>query len=153
MFCFWYNLINNPRIIKGEVMLELLKKSAMEQSKALKNKEMDEIQNIIQTIIDVDVDFDTPKSLGLSSIKKTFKQETIVSETTFHRGSLRSGQRLEVDGSVVILGDVNSGAEVMASDNIVILGNLRGLAHAGAKGNKQAIIAAGLFLFFSSFAI
>ena len=110
-------------------MLELLKKSAMEQSKALKNKEMDEIQNIIQTIIDVDVDFDTPKSLGLSSIKKTFKQETIVSETTFHRGSLRSGQRLEVDGSVVILGDVNSGAEVMASDNIVILGNLRGLAH------------------------
>ncbi len=112
--------------------------------KALKNKEMDEIQRLIQYNIDVDVDFDTPKSLGLSSIKRTFKQETIVSETTYHRGSLRSGQRLEVDGSVVIIGDVNSGAEVMASDNIVVLGNLRGLAHAGAKGNKQAIIAAGL---------
>ena len=112
--------------------------------KALKNKEMDEIQRLIQYNIDVDVDFDTPKSLGLSSIKRTFKQETIVSETTYHRGSLRSGQKLEVDGSVVIIGDVNSGAEVMASDNIVVLGNLRGLAHAGAKGNKQAIIAAGL---------
>ena len=112
--------------------------------KALKNKEMDEIQRLIQYNIDVDVDFDTPKSLGLSSIKRTFKQETIVSETTYHRGSLRSGQRLEVDGSVVIIGDVNSGAEVMASDNIVVLGNLRGLAHAGAKGNKQALIAAGL---------
>ena len=112
--------------------------------KALKNKEMDEIQRLIQYNIDVDVDFDTPKSLGLSSIKRTFKQETIVSETTYHRGSLRSGQRLEVDGSVVIIGDVNSGAEVMASDNLVVLGNLRGLAHAGAKGNKQAIIAAGL---------
>ena len=112
--------------------------------KALKNREMDEIQRIIQSIIEVDVDFDTPKSFGVSSIKKTFEQKTIVSETTFHRGSLRSGQKLEVDGSVVILGDVNSGAEVMASDNIVILGNLRGLAHAGAKGNKQAIIAAGL---------
>ena len=112
--------------------------------KALKNKEMDEIQRLIQYNIDVDVDFDTPKSLGLSSIKRTFKQETIVSETTYHRGSLRSGQKLEVDGSVVIIGDVNSGAEVMASDNIVVLGNLRGLAHAGAKGNKQTIIAAGL---------
>ena len=112
--------------------------------KALKNKEMDEIQRLIQYNIDVDVDFETPKSLGLSSIKRTFKQETIVSETTYHRGSLRSGQKLEVDGSVVIIGDVNSGAEVMASDNIVVLGNLRGLAHAGAKGNKQAIIAAGL---------
>ena len=32
----------------------------------------------------------------------------------------------------------------MASDNIIVLGSLRGLAHAGAKGNKQAIIAAGL---------
>lgn len=36
-----------------------------------------------------------------------------------------------------------SGAEVIASDNIVVLGNLRGLAHAGAKGNKQAFISAG----------
>ena len=44
MFCFWYNLINNPRIIKGEVMLELLKKSAMEQSKALKNKEISAVE-------------------------------------------------------------------------------------------------------------
>lgn len=32
----------------------------------------------------------------------------------------------------------------MASDNIIVLGSLRGLAHAGAKGNRQAIIAAGL---------
>ena len=51
---------------------------------------------------------------------------------------------METEGSLVILGDVNSGAEVMASDNIVVLGALRGLAHAGAKGNKQAIISAGL---------
>lgn len=44
----------------------------------------------------------------------------------------------------MILGDVNSGAEVIASENIVVLGTLRGLAHAGAKGNKQAIISAGI---------
>ena len=60
----------------------------------------------------------------------------------FHRGSVRSGQKVEFEGSLVILGDVNDGAEVMAVDNIVVLGNLRGLAHAGAKGNKEAIIAA-----------
>ena len=112
--------------------------------KVLKNKEMDEIQKLIQEKIQVSVDFDMPKSLGLSSIKRTFEQEIAVSETTFHRGSLRSGQKLEAEGSLVILGDVNSGAEVMASDNIVVLGSLRGLAHAGAKGNKQAIISAGL---------
>ena len=38
---------------------------------------------------------------------------------------------------------MNSGAEVVAADNIVVLGSLRGLAHAGAKGNTKAIIAAG----------
>ena len=57
---------------------------------------------------------------------------------------MRSGQKIESEGSLIIIGDVNSGAEVIASDNIIVLGSLRGLAHAGAKGNKQAIIAAGL---------
>ena len=113
--------------------------------KVLKNKEIDQIQAIIKEKLDVEIDFDMPKSLGLSSIKKAFDKEIAISETKFHRGSLRSGQKMEVEGSLVILGDVNSGAEVMASDNIVVLGALRGLAHAGAKGNKQAIIAAGLF--------
>ena len=113
--------------------------------KILKNKEIDQIQAIIKDKIDVEIDFDMPKSLGLSSIKRTFDKEIAMSETKFHRGSLRSGQKMEVEGSLVILGDVNSGAEVIASDNIVVLGALRGLAHAGAKGNKQAIISAGLF--------
>ncbi len=113
--------------------------------KILKNKEIDEIQALIKEKIDVEIDFDMPKSLGLSSIKRAFDKEIAVSETKFHRGSLRSGQKMETEGSLVIIGDVNSGAEVMASDNIVVLGALRGLAHAGAKGNKQAIIAAGLF--------
>lgn len=113
--------------------------------KVLKNKEIDQIQELIKEKIDVEIEFDMPKSLGLSSIKKAFDKEIAMSETKFHRGSLRSGQKMETEGSLVILGDVNSGAEVMASDNIVVLGALRGLAHAGAKGNKQAIIAAGLF--------
>lgn len=112
--------------------------------KILKNKQMDEIKAIIQEVIDVEIDFEIPKTLGLHSIKKTFSKNIEISETKFHRGSLRSGQRMEAEGSLVIIGDVNAGAEVMASDNIVVLGSLRGLAHAGAKGNKDAIISAGL---------
>ena len=112
--------------------------------KILKNKEIDEIQQIIKEKIDVEIDFDTPKSLGLHSIKRTFNKKTEISETKFFRGSLRSGQKMETEGSLVVLGDVNSGAEVVAADNIVVLGALRGLAHAGAKGNKQAIVSAGL---------
>lgn len=110
--------------------------------KVLTNKELDEIKKIIKREIDVEVEFDTPTTLGLHSITRSYKRDVWKSETTFHRGSLRSGQKLEVEGSIVVIGDVNSGAEVIAADNIAVLGKLRGLAHAGAKGNKEAIIAA-----------
>lgn len=110
--------------------------------KILTNKELEEIEKIIKKEIDVEVTFDTPTTLGLHSITRSYKRDVGKSETTFHRGSLRSGQKLEVEGSIVVIGDVNSGAEVIAEDNIAVIGNLRGLAHAGAKGNKDAVIAA-----------
>lgn len=110
--------------------------------KVLTNKELEEISRLIKKEIDVEVTFDTPTTLGLHSITRSYKRDVGKSETTFHRGSLRSGQKLEVEGSIVVIGDVNSGAEVIAADNIAVIGNLRGLAHAGAKGNKDAIIAA-----------
>lgn len=116
------------------------------QGKVLKSKEMDEIQEIVKEQIDVKIEFETPKALGLHSIKKTFNKEIEDSKTTFYRSSVRSGQKIEYEGSIVILGDVNGGAEVVAEENIVILGNLRGLAHAGAKGNKKAIIAANMIV-------
>lgn len=47
-------------------------------------------------------------------------------------GTLRSGQKIETEHSVIIFGDVNSGAEVIAGGDIIILGTLRGIAHAGA---------------------
>lgn len=110
--------------------------------KILKNKEMDLITRIVKKYLDVPVDFETPRKLGLHGIKKSFKKEIATSETQFIRNSLRSGQKIEFEGSVVVLGDVNFGAEVIAGDNIVVLGVLRGLAHAGAKGNAEAIISA-----------
>ena len=102
---------------------------------------MDEIKEIITKEINVKVDFDTPKALGLYGIKKAFEKEIDNSETKFYKGNMRSGKKIEFEGSVVVLGDVNGGAEVIAGENIVILGVLRGLAHAGAKGNKKAVIA------------
>ena len=110
--------------------------------KVLKNKEIDQIQEEINKNINVKVFFDSPRILGLHGIKKTFNKDIATSETKFHKGALRSGQKIEFEGSLVILGDVNDGAEVIASENIVVLGALRGLAHAGAKGNNDAMIAA-----------
>lgn len=46
--------------------------------------------------------------------------------------TLRSGQRIESEHTLVIFGDVNSGAEIIAGGDIVVIGTLRGIAHAGA---------------------
>ena len=70
--------------------------------------------------------------LGLHGIKETFNKKIETSDTKFYKGSLRSGKKLEFEGSLVVIGDVNAGAEVIAGENIVILGSLRGLAHSGA---------------------
>ncbi|NLB41285.1 MAG: septum site-determining protein MinC [Clostridiales bacterium] len=61
--------------------------------------------------------------------------------TRFVRGTVRSGQRIFYEGNVVVIGDVNPGGEVIAGGNILVLGILRGIAHAGATGNHDAIVA------------
>lgn len=56
------------------------------------------------------------------------------------RHTLRSGGELRHGGDVVIIGDVNPGSSIVADGDILIWGCLRGVAHAGAKGNDQAVI-------------
>jgi septum site-determining protein MinC len=56
--------------------------------------------------------------------------------------TLRSGTRIEFGGHVVVLGDVNPGAEIVAEGNVIIWGRLRGMVHAGSKGNRSAVICA-----------
>lgn len=58
--------------------------------KALSNEEIEEIENTIKEKIDIQINFDSPKILGLHGIKKAFNKEIAVSETKFHRGALRS---------------------------------------------------------------
>jgi septum site-determining protein MinC len=59
-------------------------------------------------------------------------------------GMVRSGQTVEHDGSLLLMGDVNPGGSVLCTGDIYVLGALRGLAHAGTGGREDAIIAASL---------
>ncbi len=58
------------------------------------------------------------------------------------RRTLRSGTSLQHPGHVVVIGDINPGAEIVAGGDIVVWGRLRGMAHAGAQGNEQAVVCA-----------
>ncbi len=70
-------------------------------------------------------------------------QEDLIDENTILvQRTLRSGQSICHDGSVVVLGDVNPGAEVSATGNIIVMGALRGVVHAGAGGDEDAVVLA-----------
>lgn len=56
--------------------------------------------------------------------------------------SLRSGQRVEHAGDVIVAGHVNDGAEVFALGNVTVLGRLYGLVHAGVDGDEDTVVIA-----------
>lgn len=60
----------------------------------------------------------------------------------FYKGTLRSGQVFEADGSVVVLGDVNPGGKVIAKGSVIVLGSLKGNIFAGVDGNENAFVVA-----------
>ena len=60
----------------------------------------------------------------------------------FFKGNLRSGQVMEFETSIVILGDVNVGAQVVSTGNVIVLGKLYGTVYAGAAGKEDAFVVA-----------
>jgi len=62
------------------------------------------------------------------NLKDLSEEEVVVVSNT-----MRSGQSIKFNGSVVILGDINEGAEVNATKNIYVFGIVRGIVSAGEK--------------------
>lgn len=60
----------------------------------------------------------------------------------FYKGNLRSGDVLESEASIVVIGDVEKGARVAARGNIIVLGSLKGAALAGIAGNLNSVVVA-----------
>ena len=92
----------------------------------------------------------TSQLLGLATrISKPRPEEqrqfidTITDDTAlFINKTIRSGTRIEFPGHIVIVGDINPGAEIVAEGNVIIWGRVRGMIHAGSKGDRSAFICA-----------
>jgi septum site-determining protein MinC len=118
----------------------------------LRSDIMDRQLTLWAVISDSPTTIQTAQTLGLATRLAKPRPELTVAhlETSLHGGeqaillhrTLRSGFSIETPGHVIIIGDVNPGAEVVAGGNILVWGRLRGLAHAGAEGNQQAIVCA-----------
>lgn len=80
----------------------------------------------------------------LNEIKNvdTLSQNNPNENGLFYKGTLRSGQSLETQDSIIIIGDVNPGATVLAGGNIIVIGSLKGSVIAGKTGNQNAFVMA-----------
>lgn len=69
-------------------------------------------------------------------------QRLVEKQSETYVGIVRSGQIVRAQGDLVVIGDINPNGRVIAGGNIYVLGRLKGIAHAGAHGNRSAVIAA-----------
>ena len=56
------------------------------------------------------------------------------------RQTMHSGQAFRSQSGVILMGDLNAGAEIVSDHDVVVLGTLRGTVHAGASGNRKALV-------------
>jgi septum site-determining protein MinC len=91
------------------------------------------------------------KALGLATRTTTPKPERVVRPLDTNlpgegavlvQRTLRSGFKVANQGHVIVIGDVNPGAEIVAGGSVVIWGILRGVVHAGADGDENAVVCA-----------
>lgn len=54
--------------------------------------------------------------------------------------TVESGEFFEVEGDILLIGDVEPGGFIRATGNIYVLGHLSGIADAGYEGNEKAVI-------------
>lgn len=153
------NLILDPDIPFEELEQEIIKKFQESdrffknakiglsfEGRTLSKEEEYEILDLIAQNTSIEIvciiDNDELKGRIVADKIKEFEEKQAGKTGEFYKGTLRSGQVIECESSLIVLGDVNPGAKIVARGNIVVLGALRGNAYAGAAGDESAFVAA-----------
>lgn len=104
----------------------------------LSDEQIEELKQLVRKTKNLIVDTIESNVISKTEAARIKAENEIVSVTRI----VRSGQVLEVPGDLLLIGDVNPGGKVIAGGNIFILGSLKGIAHAGVRGNREAVITA-----------
>lgn len=113
---------------------------ALEEEKRLAEAIMENSGLNITCIVGRDDETERFYARALECVGRKKAQEESAGQ--FYRGTLRKGQILETESSIIVLGDVNPGSSVIAAGDIVVLGSLRGSAYAGGNGRPEHYVAA-----------
>lgn len=117
----------------NEAFRELAQEEGLIQST---DAEDEDIELYTSTYITLDED-EVPNMENMKDDEDVEKLPTLYINQT-----LRSGQTITSDGNIVIIGDANPGSEIIARGDVTVWGVLGGIAQAGSKGNRNAVIRA-----------
>ncbi len=132
-----------PDFYKGATVSEISCEVLSDEAKrSLETWLVEDYQMVMNKKKPADKDSTRTKSVNTEIPGYRKSNKAPASGTRFIEGTLRSGQKIEHPGDIVVLGDVNPGAELEAGGNIVVMGSLRGIAHAGLNGSDEAFVAA-----------
>ena len=115
--------------------------------RALTNEEENKLIGIITENSNIVISYifskrtDSEEEMDLENINPLIEE----GKTHFFRGTLRSGSKIESDGNVVVLGDVNPSSIIKARGTVIDLGHLNGTVYAGLGGDDRAFIGAIYF--------
>ncbi len=85
---------------------------------------------------------ETNKNFVKALQKVSYHQQAMENAGQFYKGTLKDGQVLETENSLIVLGDVYPGASVISNKDIVVLGGLYGQAYAGGNGEEGHFVVA-----------
>jgi septum site-determining protein MinC len=121
-----------------------------------------QLQELAESLNDVELQLKSVstsrRQTAIAAVSSGYSVEQVQPESTLNLASataaqpladalylqmtVRSGLEIRHPGSVIILGDLNPGGIVVADGDILVWGRLRGIAHAGAGGNRECLIMA-----------
>ena len=80
--------------------------------------------------------YEKPVEIESKPVEKKSSQMLVINKT------IRGGQEVRTESSVLICGNVNPGAQVISGGSVDIRGACRGMVHAGAFGDETAFVVA-----------
>ncbi|MCQ2749765.1 MAG: hypothetical protein MJ246_07465 [Clostridia bacterium] len=112
------------------------------KGRQLEKKEENKICTLLRRNMNISIDYiNVGDFYNNFDVRKSKDKKVDYAETMYYHGTLRSGQSLVNNASIVIFGDVNPGSEVIAGGNLVVMGSLRGIVQAGTRSNDAYIVA------------
>lgn len=116
------------------------------EGRKMTDEEKFSVANVVSENSDLNVVCITEEDAGKEEFLKKALNDKLAALNAntgkFYKGTLRNGQVVDFETSIIILGDVNAGAQVVSKGSIIVLGSLYGNAFAGAGGSKNVFVAA-----------